>query len=505
MTANIGALLGCPAISWPSMGHPQQALAFLSDQAAPTPKFAGGLSETLVSPVVLVAMLIAMVLFFALPRRHIIVPVILTTFLIPLGQQFYAAGVHFFVFRLIILAAFIRAMVSKAPQQRSRYAGGWNSIDTAFTWYLVISAVATMMMYLDMPALINQIGYLWDYLLGYLLLRSLIQDERDAFLVIKCFAGLMVLLAAAMAFEQMTKVNVFGMLGGVALVPEVREGKIRSQAVFQHSLTAGAFAATAIPLFFLMWKHGKAKVFTIVGIVAATVMTVETQTSTSLLTYAAGVFAVFFWPLRKRMQKIRTGLVVLIVSLHLVMKAPVWFLIARIDLTGSSSSYHRAELIDQFVNHFSSWWLIGTKDAATWGLDMWDAQNMFVSVGEAGGLAALVFYILVIVRSFARLGDARKRATSVKQEWLLWFLGAALLANVVAFFGVNYFDQVRMAWFALLSMICACTAPMLEAKRKTDPAKVVFSLQVAEGVSVPNGSLNADGEIHESRNRSFLD
>ena len=440
--------------------------------------FGGGATETVLHPAVLVAMLLAMVLFFVLPRKHVIVPVLVTMFLIPLGQQFYVAGAHFFVCRLLILVAFIRAMVSKVPKQKSHYAGGWNSIDTAFTCYVVISAAATMMLNLDASALVNQIGYLWDYLLGYLLLRSLIQDEKDTFLAIKCFAGLMVLLAAAMVVEQVKMVNVFGLLGGVNAVPEVRDGKVRAQAVFQHSLTAGAFAATAIPLLFLLWKSGKAKLFGVVGVVAATVMTISTQTSTSLLTYMAAIFATFMWPLRKKMNILRTSLAAALVVLHLVMKAPVWFLIARIDLTGSSSSYHRAELIDQFVNHFSSWWLIGTKDAAKWGWDMWDAQNMYVSVGEAGGLAALVFYILVISRSFARLGDARKRAASAKQEWLLWFLGAALFANVVAFFGVNYFDQVRMAWFALISMICASTATMLSPGYRSKPAKVMVNLQI---------------------------
>lgn len=424
------------------------------------PKFGGGASETVLHPAVLVATLLGLALFFLLPRKYVVVPVLVTLFLIPAGQQLYIAGVHLFALRILILGAFVRARYSMAFRQNSAYAGGWTTIDTAFTYYVVISAAATMAQYPDVGALVNQIGYLWDFLLGYLLLRSLIRNEEDTFLVIKCFAGLMVVLAGAMVYEQLKMVNVFGLLGGVTAVPEVRDGKIRSQAVFQHSLTAGTFAATAIPLFFLLWKKGKAKLVAIAGVVAATVMTVTTQTSTSLLTYAAGILGVCLWPLRKKMKMVRTGLVVALVGLHLVMKAPVWFLIARIDLTGSSSSYHRAELIDQFINHFGSWWLIGTKDAATWGWDMWDAQNMYVSVGEAGGLAALVFYILVISRTFARLGDARKRARTKNQEWLMWFLGAALFANVVAFFGVNYFDQSRMAWFALISMICACTIPM---------------------------------------------
>lgn len=453
-----------------------------------TPKFGGGANETVLHPLVLVAMLLALVLFFLLPRKYVVVPVLISAFLIPSGQQFFVGGVHFFVSRILILVAFIRALTSKVPGRQSKFAGGWNSIDTAFTGYVLISAVATMIQYPDAGALVNQVGYLWDYLLGYLLLRILIQNEKDVFLTIRCFAALMVLLAAAMVIEQLSMVNLFGLLGGVAAVPELREGKIRSQAVFQHALTAGAFAAAAIPLFFLLWKNGKGKVLALIGIVAATVMTITTQTSTSLLTYAAGVLAVLLWPLRTKMKIIRRGLVAGLVALQLVMKAPVWFLIARIDLTGSSSSYHRAELIDQFVNHFSSWWLIGTKDAATWAWDMWDSQNMFVSVGEAGGLTGLIFFVVMISRTFANLGDARGRVNEKKHEWCFWFLGAAVFANVTAFFGVNYFDQSRIAWFALVSMVCACAAPILQ-------PEIVRYEEVVDLVSVPNFHPILDREV----------
>jgi hypothetical protein len=433
------------------------------------PKFGGGANETILHPLVLVVMLLAILLYFVLPRKYVLIPVIFTTFLIPMGQQFLVGGVHLFVARILILAAFIRAMMAKVPGQKSKLAGGWNSIDTAFTWYVVVSAVTGLMQYPDVGMLVNQIGYLWDFLLGYLLLRALIQDKNDTFLTIKCFAMVMVILAVGMMIEQSNMVNIFGLLGGVNAIPEVREGKIRSQAAFQHALTAGTFAATALPLFFLLWKNAKAKAFAAIGLAAATIMTFTTQTSTSLITFGAAIVGVLFWPARKKMKFVRSGLLGMLIALHMVMKAPVWFLIARVDLTGSSSSYQRAELIDQFVNHFSSWWLMGTKDAATWGWDMWDAQNMYVSVGEAGGLAALIFFILVISRSFARIGDARKQAGTRKEEWLFWFLGAAVFANVVAFFGVNYFDQSRMAWFSLISMICACTiqstSPSTEAPR----------------------------------------
>jgi hypothetical protein len=71
--------------------------------------------------------------------------------------------------------------------------------------------------------------------------------------------------------------------------------------------------------------------------------------------------------------------------------------------------------------------------------------------------------------------------TSKKPEWLLWFLGSALFANVVAFFGVNYFDQSRMAWYALIGMICASAAPILNEGLTSNSAKLVVRVQVADG------------------------
>jgi hypothetical protein len=304
----------------------------------------------------------------------------------------------------------------------------------------------------------------------------------------------MVLLGVAMVAEQIRMVNVFGLLGGINAIPELRDGKIRSQGVFQHPLTAGTFAAIAVPLFFILWKDGKAKFLAVAGLAAATVMTITTQTSTCLLTYAAGLLAVSVWPLRQKMKVVRVSLVVALVGLHLVMKAPVWFIISRIDLTGSSSSYHRAELIDQFVNHFSSWWLIGTKDVANWGWTMWDAQNMYVASGETGGLAALVAFVLVISRCFGRVGRARKTVTSIKQEWFLWLLGAALFANVVAFFGVNYFDQLRIAWFALISMICACTVPTLKQNPWSKPTNVMVSMKMTDTLHLAEETPDTDVE-----------
>jgi hypothetical protein len=430
-----------------------------------SPAFGGGIKETILHPLVLVLMLLCAGLILVLPRRHMIIPLLASMFLIPISQQLYALGVHWPVCRVIVLVGLVRVLMIKVQSDKPLFVGGFNSIDRAFAACIVCQAVAVVLLFRESMAFINQAGFLIDFLGCYFVLRATIQNEKDLFRAVKCLAVVVAILAAVMIREQYTQQNLFGLLGGIPLFSEIRDGKIRSRAAFQHPLTAGAFGATLLPLFILLWQRGKAKTMAAVGVLSSTAMTLCANSSTPLLAYTAGLFAIAMWPLRRRMRTVRWSIVIALIVLHLCMKAPVWFLIARVDLTGSSSGFHRAELVDQFINHFRDWWLIGTKDTADWGEDIWDTQNEYVSVGETGGLLAFIFLIAMISRMYARIGNARKRCRSSRDEWYMWLLGAAVFSNCVAFIGVNYFDQSKVGWFLLIAMVSAATAPFLVKKK----------------------------------------
>ena len=270
--------------------------------------FGGGGAETVLSPIVLVAMLIAILLILVLPRKYVIVPVLLMAFLVPLGQSVYAVGVHWLVLRIIVLFGLLRILVIKFTSKKSPFAGGFNNIDKAFLICVVAQGIATPLQYMDSQAIVNQFGVLIDLLGGYFLLRGLIQDEADCFLTLKCLALLTVVLGLCMVREQVALQNIFGQIGLGRTVPEIREGKIRSQAVFQHSLTAGTFGAVLLPLFFLLWKNGKAKVMAVAGVFGSTVMTICSNSSTPLLAYVAGILGMCLWPIRKKMKAVRWGI-----------------------------------------------------------------------------------------------------------------------------------------------------------------------------------------------------
>ncbi len=432
------------------------------------PAIGGGLTESALNPIAGAVMVLSIILILTLPRRHVIGPLLVSLFLIPTGQQLYVAGVHWLAPRIIILPALVRILMIRFGSKKAIFAGGLNSIDRAYFGCIVCQTLAVIVQYtFSSQVFASQFGFLIDFLGGYVVIRAFITEEHDIYRTIKWLAIIMIVLAVGMVYEQYAQRNIFGMLGGTQLVPTVREGKIRSQGAFQHSLTAGTFAATSLPLFFLLWKNGKAKAFALLGFLGCSVMTICSNSSTPLLAYASGLFGICLWPIRGKMKAVRRGLVVVLVGLHLIMKAPVWFLIARIDLTGGSSGYHRAELVDQFINRFWEWWLIGTTNSGSWGWDMWDQQNEFVSVGEAGGLLALILFIAAIAHCYKRLGIGRKAARGTRTEWCFWFLGACMFANLAAFFGVNYFDQSKIGWFILLAMITAATAPFLPGRAPT--------------------------------------
>jgi hypothetical protein len=463
--------------------------------------FGGGASESFISPIVLVAMFFAVLLIVFLPRKYAIVPMTLMLFLIPPGQQLVVAGFHFYIFRILLLAGLTKLLVSKFMSRSDVFVGGLNSIDQCFLWCTLCQVLAAMILFLSAQVLFNQIAFVLDYLGGYFVLRFLLQDKEDIYRMIKCFAVVVLVLGTSMAIEHFKEVNLFGLiLGGVPSVPDFRDGKVRAQGTFMHEILAGSFGATLVPLFIQLWKSGKAKMLAAIGVIGASVVVWTSNSSTSLLAYVAGLLAIAFWPARKHMRMFRWGLVFGLFALQIVMKAPVWFVIAHIDLTGSSSSYHRAEVVDQFIRHFSDWCLVGVKETGSWGWDMWDTQNQFASIGVSGGLLALILFIAMITYCFKKLGSARKAMEGrFEEEWLFWLLGSALFAHTVGFFGVNYFDQTRFAWFALLASITAATVPALQAVKvpESQPKATVGTHRLAYPPLVPSRSM-ASGSNHKS-------
>jgi hypothetical protein len=461
-------------------------------------RFGGGATETILHPLVAVWLLIAIVLILTRPRGQALTVFLLSCFSIPIGQVVVLATLHFTVLRILVLAGLVRRAFR---QSGDKFPGGFNAVDQVVVLWTLSYLVILSLQWMNTQSLIHNLGDFLDALGGYFVVRFLIPDSDAIRRTVKVLAVVCIIQGAFMINEQIAHVNVFGYLGSGWIGVTVRDGKIRSEGVM-GCLHAGVFGGVLIPWFLWLWTEGKARLLACAGIAGATAMAITSNSSTSLLALGGSIVGLAFWPLRKQMRLVRWGLALSLVTLHLVMKAPVWALIAHIDLTGSSSGDHRYKLMDNCIRHFSDWWLLGYKYYDAWGYDMWDLCNQFVVIALTGGLLTLIFYIGIFKRGFAAIGTARKQVNGDRaREWLLWCMGVDLFANVVSHFGINYMAQLMMSMFPLLA--CISVAAFEAKKSKVRSVGVPAKEQPAPALATAVSYLPPNETTEEARHGLF--
>lgn len=435
-------------------------------------RFGGGVERTFLNPIVLVVIVIAGVLICFSGRKKALAAFLIAGVLIPADQILYLGAIHFPMLRILAFCTLGRICWLKLSGKGRVFDGGFNGIDKAMMVMGLFIFINGLLLWRVWGELVFQLGNLSTILGVYFSLRFLIQDFEDVKHGIRVLAGVTAVIALIMAYEHLTGVNlVYSTLGGarasVLGMSINRDDHLRAAGVFGHPILAGTFGGIMLPLFVgLGLAHKKDRNYAALGIAASTVMSFAASSSTALFGFLGGIIGLCFWPLRRRMRMIQWGIVGALVALHIYMRSPVWHLISDIDLTGNSSSYHRYQLIDQCISHFWDWVLVGTKSYASWGWDMWDLCNQYVAIADQSGLIPLLSFVAVIVLAFRYLGKARRSAEDKQQRLFIWALSASVFANVVAFWGVSYFDQTIVAWYALLAMIHATLVSVRRARRE---------------------------------------
>ena len=401
-------------------------------------------------------LLMGIILLF-LPRRFALVAIIVVIYHITLGQVVVIADLNFSMMRIIILIGWVRLIIRKEFSSIK-----FNEIDIAIICWVISNMVMYNLLRQTSTAFINRLGFAYDAIGIYFLFRFLIRDFSEISRSFKIFAIAIVPLTIAMLLEQLTRVNLFSVFGGVPLFDQVRGGHFRSQGPFISPILAGTFGATLIPLFVALWFKEQGKKFAIIGTLAATFITLAAASGGPVMSYIFGVIGLSMWPLRKHMRAVQWTSLFLLIFAHIYMKVPVWYLMTRASSLVGGGGWYRSYLIDQAIAHFNEWWLLGTEYTAHWmpyvlPIDPKNADitNQFLVQGVQGGLLTMILLILVIVLGFRAIGKALKilenQPFSVKIT--LWSMGAALFAHVMSFMAVSYFDQIIVSWYFLLAAI----------------------------------------------------
>lgn len=416
-----------------------------------------GNQSTDLIPAALAVLLVMVSLTWVLPRRLAFCPLLFLTCIMPLGQELIIAGLHFTIFRLVMLVGIVRVLVRGEFAQLT-----WMPLDKVFAWWVVVSVIFGTLSNPSVSLLVNRLGAAYNAICSYYFFRCLIVDFEDVVTSVRTLLLASLPLAVAMLYESSTGHNPFAIFGGVTLVDIFRDGHIRCQGPFRNWILAGTFGATLIPLCVALWQYRpQSRRLVAAGLLASIVITITARSSGALIAMVAGVGGLMFWKWRRYLRLVRRGFVVAIIGLALVMNAPVWYLIAKLSNITGGGGWHRAYLISQAVDHFGQWWLFGTTYTANWGPageviasnpNMMDITNQYIMEGVNGGVLKLLLFVIIIFICFRGIGR-RLRAEGAESPtaFFVWALGATLFAHCLSFISVTYFDQIIIIWYWLLA------------------------------------------------------
>ena len=415
-------------------------------------------------------------LMLFLPRRFAVLPIIMTACFITLGQVFNIASLNFTMFRIIIFFGCIRIIIRKEA-----FSIRWQPVDKILAAYVIVSATAYLFLRNgSSEAFINQLGFVLNSLFLYIIFRALINDMEDINAIFKMIALVAVPLAAALILEKVTGRNLFSTFGGVSEFTMVRDGKIRAQGAFAHPILAGTFGATCLPFMLALWYQSKkTKLIAGIGIISTTIITTTTASSGPVVTYIFVLIGMAMWRVRDYLRFVLWGILLSLIGLHIVMKAPVWALIGKMSEVIGGTGWHRVALIDAAISHFGEWWMLVTDytrhwmpTGVTWSEKHTDITNQFISVGINGGIIALILFVAIIIYCFKNIGRKLKEigSTQLTVKFAIWCIGVSLVGHLVSFTSVRYFDQIIVFWYLILAMITTVSIIPAETLLSNAPA-----------------------------------
>lgn len=389
------------------------------------------------------------------PRAWAALALLLSAAYMTDGQVVQLGSANFSVLRIVVAIGFVRVVL-----RGERLACGLHSVDR---WVLLWAAVLFGSSVFHMSeAWLFRAGLLWTELGSYFLLRLLLGNLDDVRRLFRLVSVAMLPVALAMLVEWKSGTNLFvAVLGGAHETAAMRGDRFRASGPFAHAILAGTVGAACVAIGLAQWSVSRSHA--VLAMFGGLVMVYASTSSSPALMTLFVALAGSLWRLRQHMRAIRWAILAAILALAAVMKAPVYFVIARIDLTGGSQGYFRAQLIHSAIEHFSEWWLAGTDYTRHWmatGIAAnerhTDMTNHFLSMGVMGGVALMTIFLIIIGLSFRDAGRAVHRSDNrlaPEQALFVWMLGALLFGFTLNFLSITLFDQsVIFFWLTVAAI-----------------------------------------------------
>ncbi len=412
---------------------------------------------TVAHPVGIALLVVCIIAILIQRKERVIYPLILFMVCIPGAQRIVIAGIDFSFVRILVMVLLARIFIKGEGKQFKL-----QKPDVILLWWMGMGIIAYGFL-LGGGGIITRTGYMLDTVGAYFVGRIYMRTSEDIKRVLLIIGFLSIPVLVFFLIERASGKNMFYVFGGIPEYTMVRNGRLRCQGPFAHPIMAGVFWATLLPWFAGMF-YGKlvSKTQLFIYISSIFIIVANTASSTPVMVILFTILGIGMFKIRHKMGLIRKLLFGLIVLLHIVMKAPVWHLISRIDLSGGSTGWHRFNLIEQSINHFSEWWLVGINSTGHWAFGAQDMTNQYLLEGMRGGVIGFILYIWFLVRVYSIIGNAQRKADSKSELWFQWASGVMLFTHTMSFLAAAYFGQANIAFFLFTGGSISAAASVIQ-------------------------------------------
>jgi len=437
------------------------------------------------TPFTVIFLLLNAMALLGLPRRLAPLPLLVGCCYMTVSQSFNLGPIHCTVIRVLIATGIARVMT-----RGERLAGGLVGMDKMMIAWMVWIVLSSPLFPSNESPLVFNLGQAFNIGGIYFLIRVFCGNLEELLSITKMSAWLLAPIAIEMVLEHLTERNLFSVFGSYL---GERDEKFRAQGPFSHAILAGSVGATCFPLMIGMWK--KDRVAAAVGLVTSLVMVAACNSSGPIMSLVFGICALGLWRHRKLTRYAGRAFVAGYLVLNMMMKRPAYYIIGEIDLTGSSTGWHRARLIESSIDHLSEWWLAGTDytrhwmaSGVSWSPNHTDITNYYILMGTWAGLPLMTMFMLMIWIGFRYVGQSIKQPSLSGEvdPLMMYCLGASLFAHAATCISVAYFDQSYLFMFLCLAAISSLHSVAL---REREDARVLT--EAADALDEPSAPLPA--------------
>ncbi len=415
------------------------------------PKGFGGTTWTnhnVIHPIGVTILIACGITILMQPRERVILPLIFFMLAIPSVQRIVILTLDFSFIRILIMLTLARMMI------RGEGRGFKMEKPDVAILYWMVWAIISFYFLRGPSGLITRTGYMLDVVGAYFIGRVYVRSIGDIHRLALTLGMIAIPMLFFFMIERITGKNPFFIFGGVPENTIIRNDRLRCQGPFPHPIMAGVFWAGILPWLGGIWFAKSARrLYVAFYIIAVGLLVINTASSTPIMGVIFCILGLSMFRYRYRMRFIKRMILFLLLSLHLIMKGPVWSLIARIDLSGGSTGEHRYKLIAKSIEHFSEWWKVGIISTGHWGWGLDDITNQYLLEGVRSGFLGMVLFIVFFTRVYGVIGEGIRKVSSKKEQWILWSSGVMLFVHMMSFLAVAYFGQMNIAFFLFVGTI----------------------------------------------------